>query len=172
VTAANTEADFWARVDRSGGPDACWPWTASCQRVGLAYGLFNWRDKTRRAHRLAYAFVHGPIPDGLCVLHRCDNPPCCNPAHLFLGTHADNNRDMIAKGRAKFWPGAHGGTNPPPAPRFGEANSTSKLTEAAVREIRAANDAGESARGIARRLGVAATTVRDVLSGKNWRHVA
>ncbi len=87
---------FWMRVDRSG---ACWVWKSSQSRG--AYGSFRRDDGVAvGAHRHSYALRHGPIPAGLHVLHSCDNPPCVNPDHLSLGTHADNMRDMATKGRA------------------------------------------------------------------------
>ncbi len=89
---------FWRHVDRSGGPEACWPWTGSVDHHG--YGGFRVEPgKLVRTHRFAYALKHGPIPEGMHVCHHCDNPPCCNDAHHFLGTVADNIRDMWAKGR-------------------------------------------------------------------------
>ena len=88
---------FWAKVDRSGGPDACWIWTGG--RKGRGYGEFYKDHRLLGAHRVAWELAIGPIPNGLDCLHSCDNPPCCNPAHLFLGTQADNNADMVAKGR-------------------------------------------------------------------------
>lgn len=88
-----TAERLWSQVDRSGGPDACWLWQGHCDRGG--YG----RLAGARAHREAWVQTFGPIPDGLWVLHRCDNPPCCNPRHLFLGTPKDNTRDMMEKGR-------------------------------------------------------------------------
>jgi hypothetical protein len=84
---------FWPKVDQSGGPDACWPWTAYCQPNG--YGEF---DK-KWAHRVAYELAIGPITPGGTICHTCDNPRCVNPSHLFLGTQGDNVRDMVAKGR-------------------------------------------------------------------------
>lgn len=88
---------FWNKVDCSGGEDACWTWTAY---HGGRYGTFGIRHGTTiYAHRFAYLTEHGAIADGLSVLHGCDNPQCCNPAHLFLGTQADNMRDKAAKGR-------------------------------------------------------------------------
>ena len=93
---------FWSKIQR-GHPNECWPWTSPSQVRG--YGRFwigSRSDGTRRpvvASRFAYEAEVGPIPDGMQVLHRCDNPPCCNPRHLFLGTHRDNVEDMVAKGR-------------------------------------------------------------------------
>lgn len=90
---------FWEKVDKSGD---CWVWTACRHRYG--YGKFIVKKGTNPvgAHRLSYEFEVGPIPENLCVLHKCDNPPCVRPSHLFLGTKSDNARDMFAKGRWKY----------------------------------------------------------------------
>jgi hypothetical protein len=85
---------FWRRV-RVGSPEECWPWTGAKHKQG--YGLYGAGPK--RAHRVAWTLVHGEIPPGLQVLHRCDNPPCVNPGHLLLGTALDNQQDKAAKGR-------------------------------------------------------------------------
>lgn len=88
---------FWSKVSK-GGSDECWMWAASCGTNG--YGQFSMPgDRIVKSHRIAWILTHGEIEDGMCVLHKCDNPPCCNPSHLFLGTVADNNRDMRQKGR-------------------------------------------------------------------------
>ena len=92
-------ADRYATYVQKAGPDACWGWAGP--RIAGGYGMLNAEGKRYVAHRWVYAQQHGPIPDGACVLHRCDSPPCTNPAHLFLGTKADNNADARAKGRAK-----------------------------------------------------------------------
>lgn len=89
-----TPADrFWQKVRKS---DGCWEWTARVSPEG--YGEF-WDDRNVRAHRFSWSLVNGPIPDGLMVCHRCDNPRCVRPDHLFLGTNRENIRDMMAKGR-------------------------------------------------------------------------
>jgi hypothetical protein len=87
---------FWAKVDRSGGPEACWPWTAYQQPTG--YGRFGIGRKVFSANRIAYKMATGNDPMQSLVCHRCDNPPCCNPTHLFLGNHTDNGRDAASKG--------------------------------------------------------------------------
>jgi hypothetical protein len=90
---------FWPKVDRN-GPNGCWVWTGSLGAKG--YGRIGSGARgapTLLAHRVAWGFKHGPIPDGLFVCHKCDNPPCVNPEHLFLGTNRDNILDCMSKGR-------------------------------------------------------------------------
>jgi hypothetical protein len=99
---SNDIDSFWAKVDIK-GLDECWPWKLSKSNEG--YGRFSFGDRCVRAHRFAYQVSHGEIPNGLRVLHTCDNPTCCNPTHLWIGTDNDNCQDKIAKGRAKY-PGA------------------------------------------------------------------
>lgn len=107
------------------------------------------------AHRVSYEAHIGPIPQGLSVLHRCDNPPCVNPSHLFLGTIADNNADMAAKGRAVQ----------------GVRQHCAKLTPDAVRKIRSLGDAGMPQREVASRFGIAQSTARDIIIRRSWRSV-
>ena len=87
-------------TDTSAGPGGCWPWTGA--RSGGGYGYLWWRGRSRQAHRLSFAAANGSIPAGAFILHRCDNPRCVNPAHLFAGSHADNMRDMFSKGRGRL----------------------------------------------------------------------
>lgn len=108
-------ARFWDSVDRSG---ECWIWKGSTNRLG--YGWFWWNGKNQRAHRVAWELTHGPISDDLFVLHDCDTPECVNPAHLYLGTQADNMRDKVSRDRQTK----------------GEQVSTAKLKEDDVLEIR------------------------------------
>jgi len=147
------EERFWDRVDCSGGPDACWPWTAGTIK---GYGTFYINNKPQYAHRFSYELIHGPIPDDLCACHKCDNPPCCNPAHIFLGTLADNIYDAARKKRMAR----------------GERNSHSKLTKADVRQIRADYAAGlASGKALAKKYGMHDTTIYDVINRKSWKHV-
>lgn len=98
-------ANFWSRVNTK-GPEECWEWeTTSGPNCYGGVGLWGTGKKTS-AHRIAYAFTHGEVADGQPVCHSCDNPPCCNPSHLWAGTQADNVQDMIRKGRAR--PGTGG----------------------------------------------------------------
>ena len=154
---------FWERVAKS---DGCWEWTRGKNRGG--YGKFRTRGrhgKFHRAHRAAWELTNGPIPDGLCVCHRCDNPPCCNPAHLFLGTQAENLRDMVAKGRGPS--GAELGRR-----SAGEANGNRKLTALQVSEILARLAQGQTSVSIAAAYGVDRSNIRLIANGKTWRRVS
>jgi hypothetical protein len=109
------EAKLSARVDTSAGLFACWPWTGWHDEKG--YGRVNIGSRTTHAHRLAFELAGGTIPTGHVVRHTCDNPPCCNPAHLRTGTVADNQRDMVARGRSTKGRYCGGGPRRPARPR-------------------------------------------------------
>lgn len=88
---------IWKKIDQSGGPDACWPWTGVKNNSG--YGMIKIAGKLHRAHRVVFELEVAAIPDGKVLRHTCDNRICCNPAHLLVGTQADNIRDMMERGR-------------------------------------------------------------------------
>jgi hypothetical protein len=90
---------FWQKVDRSGGPDACWPWLGTCYLRG-GYGELKRNGKKLRAHRVAYELIKGLLTNN--ALHTCDNPKCCNPAHLYDGTQINNIDDMTRRGRSRL----------------------------------------------------------------------
>lgn len=93
---------FWSKVN-IGNPNECWEWGSSRNKKG--YGQFTLYDRKSfnvKAHRMAWEVTNGKIPDGLFVCHHCDNPPCCNPAHLFVGTNSDNMKDASSKGRLRL----------------------------------------------------------------------
>lgn len=147
---------FWQHVDKSGGEDACWIWTAGTFRSG--YGQFTQRNPRRGigAHRFSYALAYGAPPDDLHVLHRCDNPPCVNPAHLFLGTDADNAEDKVGKDRHAR----------------GERSGNARITDAAVRDIRRRHANGEAnVTALAREYSLGVSQIGDIVRGKAWKHV-
>ncbi len=146
--------DFWAR---------CHPEESGClirrgTRTEFGYVMAGYQGKMWLAHRLAWTLAHGSIPEGMKVLHRCDNPPCCNPEHLFLGTLSDNIQDCIAKGRYYT--------------HLGEKHPRAKLTSSQVKEIRKAFVPYLVTRKmLAERFGVSASTIKAALCGQNWGHV-
>jgi hypothetical protein len=149
---------FWAKVDKTG---ECWEWGRSLNDRG--YGQFGWNGKIIKAHRLSYALNH-PLtidllehPD-ICVCHKCDNPKCVNPSHLFLGSIGDNNKDRETKGRN--------------ADRKGEKHHLVKLTENEVREIRTRYaEGGITQEDLGIKYGVSIGAISYIIIRKNWKHI-
>lgn len=196
---------FWAKVDKTSSPHGCWLWTAG--RFPDGYGCFSLERRAVGAHRLSWFLANGDIPDDKpCVLHRCDVhcPPgdigyrrCVNPAHLWLGTHADNMTDRNAKGRQAagaragartlyrgddHWTHQHpewvargersGAGTHPERIRRGSLNGRAKLTEDDVRTIRArCTEGGVSQRALAAEYGVSQVKISQIVLRKSWRHV-
>lgn len=151
---------LWSKVDKSGD---CWLWTGHRNPDGYGRMLVSKRTgKIVMTHRLAWECTSGPIPDELRVLHRCDNPPCCNPAHLFIGSQAENIADMHAKGRYHK-PGSAGGQ---------AGRGVIKLQPDHVRAIRARYAAGGiSMKALGAEFDVCAETVHGIVRGTVWRHI-
>ena len=151
---------FWSKVSR-GEPFECWNWQAAFYRYG--YGMFRFDGRAQAAHRVSYILAHGDIPDGLCVLHTCDNRACVNPAHLWLGTRADNNADMRRKGR---------GVNPPGCDNRGSRHGASKMTECDVLSIRQRmRDGTTTQSALAREYGVDPSAISNIVRRRNWTHI-
>lgn len=154
-THGTPEERFWRKTEKA-APDECWMWTGGGHKF---YGSFliGGRGAPRKlAHRFSYELHKGPIPDGMLVMHICDNPRCVNPAHLKLGTPKQNMEDMFAKGRQR------------PVAHRGEKNGFAVLTEDVVRVIRASQ---LPTTVLAKALGVSEGAVRDVRKGRTWTHV-
>lgn len=151
--AAKSDAEFldrfWSRVDKSGD---CWEWQGHTGSAG--HGQVKRDGNLLYVHRLSYELAFGTIPDGLCVCHRCDNPRCVNPEHFFLGTRADNMRDMWLKGRQR------------------PVTKVAKVTPTVVREIRRIYAAGGVSQAtLAERFGVSQMAISNIVTRTSWGHV-
>lgn len=145
---------FWSRVAVA-APDECWLWKGTV-RNAAKYGQIGVNAGYYGAHVVSYVLSHGDVPPGQCVLHTCDNPPCVNPKHLWLGTKGDNNSDRRNKGRE--------------GNRVGERNGRAVLNATKVQEIRQLGKTENYAR-IAERFGVCTVTVAKICQRKLWAHV-
>jgi hypothetical protein len=146
---------FWDRVKKAGDGD-CWPWMG-CRDI-KGYGRIWIRGKDKMTHRVAWELTNGPIPEGICVLHICDNPPCCNLKHLWLGTQQANVRDCISKGRFIYgW-------------LLGEQNLNAKLTEEEAKAIFIAmNRDGKKWQELAEQYGISRREIYSIAEGRCWK---
>lgn len=143
---------FWEKVDKGETAAACWLWLGGVNQRG--YGFCG---HSQKAHRVAWELFNGPIPKGMSICHKCDVRNCVNPSHLFIGTHADNNHDMIAKGRA--------------VNLNGESHALAGLTEKQVIDIRKRAFRG-SYSALSREFGVSVQHIHRIVHGKAWKHIA
>ena len=160
-----TEDRFWAKVVKT---DGCWLWTGCVTEHG--YGRFGLAGRVEKAPRVAWFLTNGVIPAKLQVCHRCDVPACVNPAHLFLGSAAENAADARMKGRTAK--GGRNGTYTHPETRpYGERSPHAKLTAAAVIEIRRLRAEGIGPMELARRFGVGHPTISKIVARQRWAHL-
>lgn len=149
-SSSERDAAFWRKVDKTGGPDACWPWQGAVTTHG--YGCFKFTPgrggRVLGAHKIAYMLTKGEVPAGLQIRHACDNPVCCNPAHLSIGTRKDNAQDCVKRGRRSFAP--------------------KKLTLDIAREIRALHGKASSGQ-IAKRYNIDQSYVFQIWSQQAWK---
>lgn len=168
---------FWAKVDKSAGPDACWPWTGTRSVTGYGVmrleldGVFS----TQKVHRLAFLLAHGEWPEPLCR-HLCSSALCVNPAHLEAGNDQQNMADKLAAGRqprgADHWLSKKASSvRGKRATRSGAGHWAAALDEHKVRAIRVLIESGVALHAIARTFGVSPQTIRAIKDGRTWRHV-
>lgn len=145
---------FWQKVNKTNGND-CWIWTGN-GLIGKGYGRAKFCGYEVLAHRLSFFLHYGFLPPNKCVCHSCDNMLCVNPAHLFLGTIKENNKDMIKKKRHAY----------------GEKNGASKLTEDMVVQIKKATREGKiTQRKLAEKFNISQTQISVIKTGKTWKHL-
>ncbi len=158
ISAIHREA-FWSKVDIKASHRKCWPWLGAAKPKG--YGNVRLGKKYYNAPRLAFELIVCKIPDGLVICHTCDNPKCCNPYHIVLGTKRTNSIDMLIKGRGKDKIYA----------ARGSINGNSKLDEQSVKRIRQLKAKGSSVKELALKFKVSKTNIREIINNKIWRHV-
>jgi len=155
MPARNTPEKFWANVGILSEND-CWEWKLG--KVPDGYGYVKYQRKSLLAHRLSYILTYGEVPEGQLVCYHCDNPPCCNPAHLFLGTDLDNSRDKYSKGRANHPKGTSVGTV--------------KLSEQDVLEVRRLYATGNySKETLGEMFGCTLQNIYRIVNNITWRHL-
>lgn len=176
-------ANFWKKVSKTEG---CWNWTG-CKVVHGGYGQISRNNKMMLAHRASYEIHFGKIPDGMDVLHTCDNPACVNPSHLWYGTHTDNMRDKVRKGRcnaprgdnhpSRLHPerlarGDRSGArlHPERVPR-GTRNGNAILNDESVLTIRRMRENGATYLEIGNLFGIGKSHIHQVISKKIWAHI-
>lgn len=147
------DARFWSKIVMGENPDDCWRWTGATTAFGYGVISAGYKQGNLRAHRLSWVLHNGPLPEDMFVLHRCDNPPCCNPRHLFVGAKRDNTRDMLAKDRE-----ARG-------EQHGHARLASTEAAAIARMIRE----GSSASVAGAIYGVSRSHASAIAAGAKWR---
>ena len=150
------EERFWSKVERR-GPDECWPWMAAVRKKNEGYGAFHMNGRHHPAHRVAWELTNGKqVPIGMVACHACDNPRCCNPAHIWIGTNRDNDADRVKKGR-QAW---------------GERNAQSKLTTKQAWAMRRMHRViGAEVAVLAKVFGVDHKTASVICKGTAWRHI-
>lgn len=157
LDARNLSDRLWEKVDQRGANE-CWEWRGT--RSPRGYGMFRIKVQgvwtNRHATRVTWELMHGPIPDGYNVCHKCDNPPCVNPKHLFLGTQSDNAQDMIRKGRNNA--------------AVGERQGNAKLTWADVKQIRSLYQPRIfGLKRLSKMFGVHNVTILRIIQGRMWK---
>lgn len=149
------EERFWEKVDKR-SDDECWEWK-NC-KTHFGYGKIKVGKQYKPAHRVMWELYYGSVPDGMLVLHKCDNPPCVNPKHLFLGTYLDNVRDMIAKDRVKYV--------------RGEQHGHAKFKDGDIRNIRQLYKDGQySQYKLAEMYNVCTREIRKIVHNELWKHI-
>lgn len=146
------EEKFWEKVDKK-GEDECWNWKGALNKD--RYGQFNYKGKPKLSHIVSYILVHGNVPKGLFILHKCNNPSCVNPKHLYIGTQADNMKQMVKDGRSLY----------------GEKNPNSKLNWEIVNKIRAeyVNDRNITIRKLSNKYNMPLGTIQNIIEDKTWK---
>lgn len=149
-------SNFWAKVTIGTSTD-CWHWVAATRPTGLGYGAFSINGRSYRAHRIAWFLYNRRRPGNLPVCHHCDNPRCCNPHHLFLGTLSDNCKDMVQKGRG--------------VDNRGENYGQAKLSNADISQIRKLYNLGYPQYNIAKEFQIHQATVSRIVNYLRWSHL-